>query len=107
LFFEDAIDRSKGLIVKYTPSGLSLYHLLYLAFSILGIPLYGYTYCFHLLHFATTNEILNRVFLAISSAQQQLGWVAFLLVIIMYNYTLLSFAYLRFAFSQENGESSR
>jgi hypothetical protein len=88
---------------KTWPSPLSAYYIVFLALSAVGMPLYGYPYCFHLLHFAVGNEMLNRVFTAISSARGQLVWVALLLAIIMFNYTLLAFAFLRNTFNQKSG----
>lgn len=85
------------------PSGLSAYYMLYIIFSLLGLPLYGYTYCFHLLHFAVGSELLSPVFTAVISAREQLGWVALLLLFVMYNFTLFSFAFLRRSFNAFDG----
>lgn len=95
--------RVRTLIKNNFPTTPTLYHMLYLSMSILGIPLYCFPYAFHVLHFARRSEVLGRVFSAIASARQQLGWVALLLLFIMYNYTLLSFAYLRRSFHYEDG----
>ena len=85
------------------PTTTTAYHILYLVLSVLGIPLYGYPNCFHVLHFARRNRVLGNVFLAFSNARAQLGWVTLLLLFVMYNYTLLSFAYLRRSFNTDSG----
>lgn len=88
---------------KCLPSGLTVYYILYLICSILGFPLYGYTYCFHMLHFAVGSTTLEPILTAVTSAREQLGWVALLLLFIMYNFTLFSFAFFRSMFSPEDG----
>eukprot|EP00049_Salpingoeca_infusionum_P018394 m.357042 g.357042 ORF g.357042 m.357042 type:complete len:2607 (+) comp17695_c0_seq1:174-7994(+) len=102
------------LIDKYNieePSGTrespfsisSIYHLCLVLFSILGIFYYGYFYCFHLLHVIVGNDILLRVIKAVTLNGISLLWVAALMVIVIYIYSLVSFAFLRRNFNVEDG----
>ena len=63
---------------------MSVYHLLFLSASVAALFLHGYTYPFHLLHVVLNNDILRRVIQAVTKNGDQLLWVGFLLVIIIY-----------------------
>eukprot|EP00999_Lentomonas_sp_LEN2_P002940 NODE_7_length_4428_cov_4562.243199_g1_i3.p1 GENE.NODE_7_length_4428_cov_4562.243199_g1_i3~~NODE_7_length_4428_cov_4562.243199_g1_i3.p1 ORF type:complete len:346 (+),score=80.49 NODE_7_length_4428_cov_4562.243199_g1_i3:3281-4318(+) len=78
-----------------------VYHVAFLALSILGIFTYGYTYCFHLLHVVVGNDILLRVLQSVTKNGISLLWVAVLGLIIIYIYTILAFAFYRGSFIYE------
>eukprot|EP00043_Microstomoeca_roanoka_P019214 m.213666 g.213666 ORF g.213666 m.213666 type:complete len:2617 (+) comp16958_c0_seq4:400-8250(+) len=81
----------------------SFYHILVVVFSILGIFYHGYFYCFHLLHVVVGNDILLRVIQSVTKNGISLLWVAALMVIIIYIYSLISFAFLRKNFDESEG----
>jgi inositol 1,4,5-triphosphate receptor type 1 len=98
-----SFERVKEQIVDWTPSGSTLYHICFLVASFLGVFMHGYFYAFHLLHLATDNDVLGRVFKAISTSASQLMWVTLLALIVIYMYSVLAFATLRHSFRDEDG----
>jgi inositol 1,4,5-triphosphate receptor type 1 len=84
-------------------STLSLHHIFLVLFSVLGIFFDGYFYCYHLLHVVVGNDLLVRVMSSVTKNGKSLLWVAALMVIIIYIYSLASFAYLRKNFDAEEG----
>jgi len=76
-----------------------LYHVLFLLMSILGLVTYGYTYCFHLLHIVVSNDILTRVLQSVTKNGLSLLWVAALGVVVIYIYSVITFAYFRSSFN--------
>ena len=84
-------------------SGGSVYHLLLVAMSILGIALHGYTFCFHLFHVVAGNDILSRVLRAVTDQARPLANVAGLLMIIIYVYSVVAFALMRKFFDHSIG----
>lgn len=85
-------------------SGPSLYHLAFLAASGLGFVYHGYFFCFHLLHIIVGNDILGRVVKSVTQNYDSLLWVMLLMIIIIYIYSLVAFAFLRDTFTPEEGE---
>ncbi|EGD81749.1 hypothetical protein PTSG_02461 [Salpingoeca rosetta] len=81
----------------------SFYHVLVVVFSVLGVFFHGYFYCFHLLHVVVGNDILLRVIKSVTKNGISLLWVAALMVIIIYIYSLVSFAFLRKNFDESEG----
>lgn len=55
-------ERASAAVARWTPSFMSLYHIMFWCCSLLGLVLYGYFFCFHLFHFALNNDVLSRVF---------------------------------------------
>lgn len=80
-----------------------LYHAALLALSVLSLFFYGYFYCFHLFHVVVDNDILLRVMQAITKNGKSLLWVAFILLIVIYCYTLVAFAFYRKSFDKDEG----
>jgi len=85
-------------------SGASLYHMSFMAASVLGFIFYGYFFCFHLLHICVDNDILGRVIKSVTQNSDSLLWVLALMIIIIYIYSLIAFAFLRESFTPEDGE---
>ena len=79
-----------------------LYHLVFLAMSILGFFFSGYTYCFHLLHIVVANDILLRVLQSVTKNGTALIWVAALGVVIIYIYSVVGFALYRGSFDYQS-----
>ena len=79
-----------------------LYHLAFLAMSILGFFFSGYTYCFHLLHVVVSNDILIRVLQSVTKNGSALIWVSILGVVIIYIYSVISFAFYRGSFDYQS-----
>jgi len=71
------------------------YYLIFVAFSFAGIFTQGYFYGFHLLHVIVNNNLLVRVLQSVTKNGRALLMVAMLMVIIMYQYSLILFAYYR------------
>lgn len=84
-----------------------MYHIIFLAASVAGLIFNGYFYAFHLLHFALGNDVLARVFKAITSSGSQLLWVTLLALVIIYMYSLVAFAFMRESFRDEDGMAQR
>jgi inositol 1,4,5-triphosphate receptor type 1 len=95
----DNPDRSKTSPL----SPLSLHHLLLIPFSALGLLFHGYFFCYHLLHVVVGNDLLQRVMQSVTKNGRSLLWVAALMVIVIYIYSLASFAYLRKSFDEGEG----
>eukprot|EP00049_Salpingoeca_infusionum_P015665 m.306572 g.306572 ORF g.306572 m.306572 type:complete len:2556 (-) comp15925_c0_seq1:549-8216(-) len=72
-----------------------LYHFAIPIFSILAFKFDGYFYWFHLFHVTYGNDILNRVQQALLGRFSALLWVLSFLIVIIYGFTMLSFAFLR------------
>ena len=84
-------------------TGGSVYHVLLVVTSILGIAFHGYAFCFHLFHIVSGNDILNRVLRAITNQARPLANVAALLLVIIYVYSVIAFAFMRKYFDHEIG----
>ena len=116
------LDDSPG--TKTSPLSLMfIYHLALIVFSVLGVFYHGYFYCFALFHIVVGNAILVRVIRAVTQNSKSLLWVrsrfprvlwprpltcvclqlAVLLVIVIYVYSLISFAFLRKSFDEAEG----
>ncbi|XP_070537450.1 LOW QUALITY PROTEIN: inositol 1,4,5-trisphosphate-gated calcium channel ITPR3-like [Ptychodera flava] len=95
-------ERQSHLETKFF-SFTTFYYLLFFGFSILGTIYWGYFFCFHLLHIAIMNQLLNRVLLAVTLNGLSLLWVFLFGVIIIYIYTVIGFAFLRSHFDNDNG----
>ena len=76
-------------------SVMSLYHLLFMAMSVLGPITGGYTFSFHLLHIIIDNQTLSRVIQSVTKNGVMLLYVALLVAIIIYIHSLFAFAYIR------------
>jgi hypothetical protein len=85
------------------PNALTVYHIVFWLCSLAGLVFHGYFFAFHLLHFALNNDVLSRVFKAITSSGSQLGWLALLALIIIYLFTLIAFAFMRHSFDENEG----
>lgn len=83
---------------------LALYHIAFALLSIFGILHHGYFYCFHLLHIIIGNDILKRVILSVTKNGDSLLWVMLLMVIVIYIYSLVAFAFYRDSFTPADGE---
>ena len=81
----------------------SLHHLLLIPFSVLGLVYHGYFFCYHLLHVVVGNDLLLRVLQSVTKNGRSLLWVAALMVIVIYIYSLASFAFLRKSFDESEG----
>jgi len=81
-----------------------LYHLIFLTMSVLGYVSNGYCFGFHLLHIIIGNDILERAIQAVTKNGKSLLWVSSLMVIFIYIYSLLGFAFLRSTYEEEKGE---
>mmetsp|Transcript_19552 Transcript_19552/g.58269 ORF Transcript_19552/g.58269 Transcript_19552/m.58269 type:complete len:2305 (+) Transcript_19552:63-6977(+) len=82
---------------------LSLYHYALVLFSVLGIVYHGYFFAFHLLHIVVDNDILQRVVTAVTRNGSSLLQVSLLMLIIIYIYALVAFAYYRASFDSDEG----
>jgi len=95
------------IMMEYINTALSfvrfsdIYHVAFLAMSVLGLVTSGYTYCFHLLHVVVGNDILLRVLQAVTKNGTSMLWVGALGMIVIYIYTVIAFAYMRDTFDQE------
>lgn len=83
---------------------LSVYHIVFLAASVLGYLFDGYFFGFHLLHIIVGNDILERVIQAVTKNGISLLWVSVLMLIIIYIFSLFAFAFMRENFNQKQGE---
>jgi len=81
----------------------SFYHVLLLVMSVLGLLFYGYAFCIHLLHIVMGNDILRRVIQAVTRQVKSLAYVGALLMIIIYIYSVISFAVMRNYFDPSEG----
>ena len=81
----------------------SMYFIAVPVFSCLGILYHGYFYAFHLFHVVVNNDILLRVIQSVTKNGISLLWVAALMVIVIYMYSLASFAFLRAHFDMGDG----
>jgi hypothetical protein len=72
-------------------------------FSILGLVYHGYFFAFSLLHIIIDNDILQRVVSAVTRNGSSLMQVAALMLIIIYIYTLIAFAFYRGSFDTAEG----
>ena len=84
-------------------SGAAFYHVLLLVLSALGLVFWGYTFAFHLLHIVVGNDILKRVIQAVTAQTMSLLYVGALLFIIIYIYSVISFALMREYFDRSEG----
>lgn len=82
----------------------SIYRISFLLSSLLSLipPLQGYFYCFCLLYIIEESDILWRVLQAVTKNGKSLLWVAFLGLIVLYIYAVLSFAILHESFFVAN-----
>eukprot|EP00054_Salpingoeca_dolichothecata_P021398 m.136903 g.136903 ORF g.136903 m.136903 type:complete len:2486 (+) comp23973_c0_seq1:94-7551(+) len=99
----DRVEVIQEAIFDWIPTGTTIYHTMFLIASILGVIWHGYFFSFHLLHFATDNDVLARVFKAVTTSGSALLWVTFLALIVIYMYALLAFAFMRHSFRDEDG----
>ena len=92
--------------LTYTPvlSGESLMYIGLLVASVLGNVFHGYTYAFHLLYVVLGNDILQRVMTSVTKNGQALGYVGLLILILIYIYSLVAFAFMREYFNHEEGK---
>ena len=92
--------------LTYTPvlSSGSLVYVGLLIASALGNVFHGYTYAFHLLYVVLGNDILQRVMTSVTKNGQALGYVALLILILIYIYSLVAFAFMREYFNHEEGK---
>ncbi|XP_062518427.1 inositol 1,4,5-trisphosphate receptor type 1-like isoform X2 [Corticium candelabrum] len=81
----------------------SLFFSGFLTCSVLALFFDGYFYCYHLFIIVVNNDILGRVLQSITRNGKSLLWVAALMVIIIYVYTVISFAFLRESFHRDEG----
>lgn len=86
--------QSAGDVLRFS----NLYHLVFFACSVAGIATSGYFYCFHLLHVIANNDILKRVLRSITQNGLSLLNVLMLAIIVIYIYSVVSFAFLRASF---------
>ena len=73
----------------------SVYHVALLALAIAGVNFSGYFFSFHLLHIVVGNDILLRAVRAVTKNGDSLLWVAALMVVVIYIYSQVIFAFLR------------
>jgi inositol 1,4,5-triphosphate receptor type 1 len=92
----------------------AVYHVALLGLSLAALFTWGYFYCFHLLHIVVNNDILMRAvqvlpfyyfwfvvddqhtwFQAVTKNGKSLLWVAGLMIVIIFIYSQISFAFLR------------
>ena len=85
-------------------SVMSMYHLVFLAMSVLGPISGGYTFSFHLLHIIIDNQTLSRVILSVTKNGVMLLYVAALVAIIIYIHSLFAFAYVRHNLDKLQGQ---
>ena len=71
--------------------------------SALGLLYHGYFFAFSLLHVVVDNDILQRVVSAVTRNGSSLMQVAALMLIIIYIYTLIAFAFYRGSFDTSEG----
>jgi hypothetical protein len=83
--------------------GESLYYYTLMAASVLGYVYHGYPFFFHLFFIVPGNDTLERVMQAITRNLKSLGYVAMLIVFVIYSYSLLSFAVMRDYFDKDEG----
>ncbi|XP_077867819.1 inositol 1,4,5-trisphosphate-gated calcium channel ITPR2-like, partial [Saccoglossus kowalevskii] len=76
-------------------SSTTLYYIMFFIFSIMGTMFYGYFFCFHLLHVVIMNQLLSRVLLAVTLNGKALLYVFLFGIIVIYIYSVISFALLR------------
>lgn len=72
-----------------------LFVLLLLTCSVLGLLFDGYFFCVHLFYVAVDNDILQRVISAVTKNGASLGWVAYMLLVFIYVFSLVAFAAFR------------
>ncbi|XP_075250138.1 inositol 1,4,5-trisphosphate-gated calcium channel ITPR2-like isoform X3 [Convolutriloba macropyga] len=81
----------------------TFYYLLFLASSVSGCVFWGYFFCFHMLHIVPRNQMLMRVLKSVTQNGSSLIWVGILGLVIIWIYAVASFAFVRYAFTGENG----
>jgi hypothetical protein len=97
------VDENRDIAYTWVFSGLSLYYIAILVCSILGNMYSGYTFAFCLLHIVVGNDILERVGQSVTANGTSLLWVALLLVIVIYIYSLAGFAFYRDFYDRDEG----
>merc|ERR1711935_883163 len=100
VFSKPTSDRTQFSTLSVGP----LYHLIFLTMSVLGYFSNGYCFGFHLLHIIIGNDILERAIQSVTKNGKSLLWVSSLMVIFIYIYSLIGFAFLRSTFEEEKGE---
>ncbi|XP_065834186.1 inositol 1,4,5-trisphosphate receptor type 3-like isoform X2 [Oscarella lobularis] len=81
----------------------SLFYLLFVAASVLSLFFDGFFYCFHLFIIIVNNDILLRVLQSVTRNGVSLLWVAAMMLIIIYVYSVVAFAFLRQSFDRNEG----
>eukprot|EP00039_Didymoeca_costata_P011469 m.161015 g.161015 ORF g.161015 m.161015 type:complete len:2636 (+) comp15183_c0_seq1:24-7931(+) len=81
----------------------SIYYTALIVFSVLGLFTSGYLYSLHLLHIVSGNDTLQRVVQAVTKNGRSLLWVALLMIIVIYQYSLWAFAFYRRSFEPTEG----
>ncbi len=101
-----------------------MHHVALVVFAVLGLLTGGYFYCYHMLHIAVGNDLLLRVIQVsiafciplffcthfLRSEQQSvtrngraLLWVTALILIVIFIYSMVSFAFFRRHFDRDSG----
>jgi inositol 1,4,5-triphosphate receptor type 1 len=92
-----ALGEGKG--AQRTQSSLlsmpSVYHIVFLVLSVMGLLYHGYFFGFHFLHIVVNNDILLRVIQSVTKNGDSLVWVFGFMVVIIYIYSLFVFAFMR------------
>lgn len=100
---ESLVDRATYRTRESIFSGSSLAHILFLVSSLLGVLAYGYTFGLCLLHIVKGNSYLNGVIEAVRRPATSLLYVAALMGIFIYIYTLIAFMLYRENFDNDDG----
>jgi inositol 1,4,5-triphosphate receptor type 1 len=82
---------------------VAIYYVLVVVMFVLGLFYFGYFYCFHLFYVVVGNDILLRVIQSVTKNGASLLWVTALMVIVIYIYSLVAFAFLRKNFDEDEG----
>lgn len=79
----------------------TFYYVTFVVMSAAGTVFHGYFFAFHLLNVVNNNHLLKGVIKAVTKNGWSLLWVAILGFILIYIYSLVSFAFMRSLFNQK------
>ncbi|XP_065894275.1 inositol 1,4,5-trisphosphate-gated calcium channel ITPR1-like isoform X2 [Dysidea avara] len=84
----------------------TMYHIVFVLCSALSLYFYGYFYCICLFHIVVDSDILQRVLKSITTHGSSLLWVAALGLIVIYVYSVGTFAFMPNDFDSNDGDTN-
>ena len=99
----DLIDRLVHLDRHEFVSQTTFYKILFLVASVSGLFSWGYTFAFHLLHIVEDNQTMTRVLKSVTKNGGTLLYVALLIVILIFFFSLFVFGFMRENMDRDEG----